>query len=150
MGRKSRYESHVQPKLKEISEWYQILNETQIAKKLGISSRTFDKYKAEHKELREALKSGKETLVEELKVTLKKKAKGYKYTERKTIIRDENGKKVKVIEEYEKYAHPDLGAIHLLLKNNDPDWRNDDQTTIEMKKQKLKLEQERADNNQWS
>lgn len=147
MGRKNKYESHVQPRLKEVSEWYQLLTEEQIARKLGVSPRSFDKYKAEHEELREALKHGKEELIEDLKMTLKKKAKGFKYTEKKKTIRSVGGENVTTIEEFERYAQPDTGALHLLLKNLDPDWRNDDLTTVDLKKQKLQLEKDKADQN---
>lgn len=149
MGRKNKYESHVQPNLEKIADWIQILNEDQIARRLGISQRSFEKYKAEHEELREALKHGKEALVEELKMTLKKKAQGFTYKETKRTIRKVNGENVVTMEEFERYAQPDLGAIHLLLKNLDPDWHNDDQTTINQKQQKIELEKERTENNNW-
>lgn len=145
MGRKDRYESHVKPRLEEIGAWYQLCTEAQIAKKLGISMTTFGRYKREHPELREVLKEGRETLVEDLKVTLKKKAQGYYYEETKTVIRQEGGKEVRVIETYKRYAHPDTGAIHLLLKNLDDDWRNDDKPTMEMKRQHLQLAKQKAE-----
>ena len=145
MGRKDRYESHVKPRLEEIRTWYQVCTEAQIAKKLGISMTTFGRYKREHPELREVLKEGRETLVEDLKVTLKKKAQGYYYEETKTVIRQEGEKEVRVIEKYKRYAHPDTGAIHLLLKNLDDDWRNDDKPTMEMKRQHLQLAKQKAE-----
>lgn len=148
-GRKDRYESHVKPHLKEIPEWYGLLNEGQIAKRLGVGRTSFEKYKREHPELREALKGGAEKLITDLKITLKEKAQGFYRTERKTIIRDEGGKKVKIIEEHEKYFPPDTGAAHLLLKNLDPEWREDDQTRVELKKQKLALEKEKAERDNW-
>lgn len=147
MGRKNKYESHVKPNLEKIADWIQILNEDQIARRLGISQRSFEKYKTEHEELRDALKHGKEALVEELKMTLKKKAQGFKYKETKKTIRDSGDGKVVVVEEFERYAQPDTGAIHLLLKNLDPDWRNDDQTTIDLKKEKLQIEKDKAEQN---
>ena len=150
MGRKNRWETNVEPRLAEIAEWIQILNEEQIAKQLGLSRRTFETYKKEHEELRNALKKGREELVTDLKITLKKKAQGFHYKETKKVIREVDGQKVTTYEEYERYSPPDLGAIHLLLKNYDPTWRNDDQTTIDLKKEKLQLEKDRAENNQWS
>lgn len=145
MGRKDRYESHVKPRLEEIRAWYQLCTEAQIAKKLGISMTTFGRYKREHPELREVLKEGRETLVEDLKLNLKKKAQGYYYEETKTVIRQEGEKEVRVIEKYKRYAHPDTGAIHLLLKNLDDDWRNDDKPTMEMKRQHLQLAKQKAE-----
>ena len=63
--------------------------------------------------------------------------------------KDEDGKKVRIVEETERYAHPDTGAIHLLLKNLDETWRNDDQTTVDLKKQRLELEKEKQEANNW-
>ena len=147
MGRKNKYETHVRPYLDKIAEWIVEENEADIAEELGISSRSFDRYKAEHPELQEALKKGKKDLVRELKKTLKKKAQGFYYTESKTMIRETGEGKVRVVEEYKKYAQPDTGAIHLLLKNLDPEWRNDDQTTIDLKKEKLQIEKDKAEQN---
>lgn len=150
MGRKSKYETHVKPYLQQIEEWYQDLDERQIAEeRLGIAVSTFENYKKKYPELREALKKGRQQLVSELKASLKKKAKGYTYEETKTTIRDEGGKKVTTIEKIKKYAHPDTGAIHLLLKNYDPTWTNDDQTTIDLKREQLELAKQKAENDNW-
>ena len=149
MGRKSRYESHVKPRLEEIRIWYQLLNESQIAKRLGVSQTTFQKYKAEHAELREALKIGREELIENLKMTLKKKAQGFTYEETKTVIRQENGKEVKVIERYKRYAQPDTGSIHLLLKNLDENWHNDDTPTLKLKQEQIEIQKQKADSDFW-
>ena len=149
MGRKSRYETHVKPFLAQITEWYELLTEEQIAKKLGISVASFENYKKKYPELQECLKNGKEHLIEELKSTLKKKAKGFYYEETKTYIRQENGKEVKTIEKNKKYAQPDTGAIHLLLKNLDENWRNDDRATYELKREKMELEKQKAEADNW-
>lgn len=150
MGRKNKFESHVRPFLDKITEWIAFENEVEIAKKLGIAERTFERYKKDHEELREALRNGRKDLVKDLKATLKKKAQGFYYTETKTTVRDTGEGKVRIIEEFRRYAQPDTGAIHLLLKNLDPEWRNDDQTTVDLKKEKIQMEKERAEQNQWS
>ena len=111
---------------------------------------TFQRYKNEHPELARALIDGTEVLKEELKDTLKKKAKGFYYTETKTIIRKEGGKDIKTIEKYEKYALPDTGALHLLLKNIDPNWKNDDDRTYELKKRQLDIAEKKAEEAGWS
>lgn len=145
MGRKNKYESHVQPRLNEIKDWYGTLTEAQIAKRLGISVCSFEKYKTLYPELVEALQSGKEKLIEELKDTLKMKAKGFHYEETKTTIKkDGNGQPVQTVEKYRKYSAPDTGAIHLLLKNLDDSWRNEDKVSIDLKREKLELEKEKA------
>ena len=150
MGRKSRYETHVKPYLNQIQEWYEDLDERQIAvDKLGIAVSTWEKYKKEYPELRDVLKRGKQQLVSELKTSLKKKAKGFYYEETKTCIREVDGKQVKTIEKYKKYAQPDTGALHLLLKNLDESWHNDDTETINMKKEQLKIAREKMESENW-
>ena len=149
MGRVGLYDTKVQPRLTEIAEWIQTMTERQIASKLGIGYRTFCTYKAKHADLQRALANGKDELVVELKSILKKKALGYYYKETKTYIKDEDGKKVRIVEETERYAHPDTGAIHLLLKNLDESWRNDDQTTVDLKRERLALERDKEENKNW-
>lgn len=150
MGRKGRYETHVQPYLNQIQEWSQDLDEKQIAvERLGIAVSTFEKYKREHPELKEVLKKGRQQLVADLKASLKKKAKGFTYEETKTTIREEGNKRVQIIEKYKKYAPPDTGAIHLLLKNLDPEWTNDDKTTVDLKREQLELAKQKAENDNW-
>ena len=149
VGRKSRYETHIEPRLGEVSEWIQLLDEVQIAKRLGVSRSCFETSKRKHPELCEALKRGRETLVEDLKMTLKKKAKGYTYEETMTRTVDEGGKITVITETKTKYAHPDTGAIHLLLKNLDDSWRNDDRETMDLRREKVQLDRERMENGNW-
>lgn len=152
MGRKSRYETHVKPHLSEIAKWIEDMDEKDIAtKKLGIAVSTFEKYKKEHPELKDALLMGKQNLILELKASLKKKARGYHYEESKTVkIRDpENGDFVEREEIYKKYAQPDTGAIHLLLKNLDPKWRNDDRETMDLKKKQVELTERKIEQSEW-
>ena len=150
MGRKGKNETHVKPYLSQIEEWYQDLDERQIAEeRLGIAVSTFENYKKKYPELREALKKGRQHLVGELKASLKKKAKGFYYEETKTSTREEGEKRVRVVETYKKYAQPDTGAIHLLLKNYDPTWTNDDQTTIDLKREQLEIAKQKAENDNW-
>jgi hypothetical protein len=149
-GRKNRYQTHVQPHLEDISDWIQTYNEDQIAAMLGISMRSFQNYKNDYPELRDALKNGRMDLAVKLKKTLKQKALGYNYKEKKTTTRkDSKGNTVKVTEEFERYAQPDLGSIHLLLKNIDPNWHNDDQETIRQKRKQLEQTDRRIDNQEW-
>ena len=149
MGRKNKYESNVKPYLTEIPKWYETMTEGQIAKKLGVSTASFENYKLKDPELVACLQKGKEILIDDLKSTLKTKAKGFHYIETKrTYMETETGEQVGVmkIEETEKYAPPDTGAIHLLLKNLDDEWRNDDKATMELKREKLELDKQKAEN----
>lgn len=149
MGRKNKYESNVKPYLKDIPIWYETMTEGQIAKRLGISVASFENYKIKYPELVECLRKGRQVLIDDLKDSLRKKAKGFYYTEtRRTFIEDKSGKPIGTIrvETTEKYAAPDTGAIHLLLKNLDEDWRNDDKTTMDLKRKKIELDEQKAEN----
>lgn len=148
-GRKNKYETHVKPFLNEIKDWYKEMTEEQIAKRLGISIASFWNYKREYKELQKALIEAKRDYSEELKSALKKRAKGYEYEEEKITIKDDNGKPVKIIERYKKYSHADVGAIHLLLKNIDKTWHNDDTISIKLKEKQLELQERKIENDEW-
>lgn len=153
MGRKSRYETHVKPFLGEISKWYEDLTEEEIAtKKLGVAVSTFEKYKKEHPELKQALLEGRQNLVIDLKASLKRKAKGFYYTETKTVKVHDFENDIDVIakvETYKKYAQPDTGAAHLLLKNLDPNWHNDDAETLDIKKKQVELQKQKLEQDNW-
>lgn len=147
----NRYETHVQPKLDEIRKWICTLNEGQIATKLGIASSTFRKYKHMYPELQKALADGTEQLKIELKDSLRTKAKGFYYTEEKVIEKIEDGVVVaKTVEKYKKYAPPDTGAIHLLLKNIDATWKNDDDRTYDLKKRQVEVAEKKAEDAGWN
>lgn len=148
-GRKEKYKTHVEPYLSKIPKMYETMTEGQIAKKLGVGLTSWEKYKNEHPELVNALRKSKESLVDELKATLKKKAKGYHYKETKKIVREYKGEKEKVIEEHEKYAQPDTGAIHLLLKNLDENWHNDDKQTMDLKRKQIELQERKLEQDEW-
>lgn len=145
MGRKSKWESHVLPRLKEIEKMALTMTEEQIAKTLGIGVSNYYEYKKKYPELREAVKKGRMSLVLDLKSTLIQKAKGFKYEEKKII--KEHGVVVKE-EIIQKSALPDLGSIHLLLKNYDPYWSNDPKA-LELKKEELELKKKQIEENSW-
>lgn len=152
MGRKNKYETHVKPFLNEIPKWYEDLTEGQIAKKLGISVSAFETYKRDYPELLECLQKGKEFLISDLKDSLRMKAKGFNYKETKrTWVEGPDGERIGEVkvEETEKYAVPDTGAIHLLLKNLDETWRNDDKATMDLKREKLEFEKQKAQFEEW-
>lgn len=150
MGRKDRYITHVQPKLEDIKKWICSLTEGQIAKRLGIAHGTFVRYKKSHPELAQALIDGNEELKVELKETLKKKAKGFTYEETKTTRKIEGNKVVSITQEtFQKYAPPDTAAIHLLLKNLDDEWRNDDLATLKIKQKQVEIAEKKAEENAW-
>lgn len=148
-GRKNKYETHVKPYFEKIKKWYLTKTETQIAQKLGITVQSWIKYKNQYPELRELLQDSKEDLVDELKGILKKKAQGFYYTETTKTVIKEDGKEIKKIEERQRYAQPDTGAIHLLLKNLDDDWHNDDKQTMDIKRKQVELTEQKINNDEW-
>lgn len=142
MGRNGRYETHVKPFLEDIKKWYEFETEKQISSQLGITQTSFERFKKQHPELREALAAGRQSLITDLKESLKKKAHGFHYTETKKTIRNVDGVKTTLIEEFDRYSPPDTGAIHILLKNLDDDWRNDDKQTMALKREELDMKKQ--------
>ena len=129
-GRKSKYDTHVKPYLDRIPKWRRNgMTEEQICRKLGVGVSTFNRYKDDFGELREALKNSKEELIENLEDSLFRRAMGYSYEE--TKIEKESDGKVKVTKT-NKELPPDVGALIFALKNLAPGkWKNDDRFIIE-------------------
>ena len=148
-GRPDKYDTHVKPFFREIEIWLQDQTEKQVAQRLGLAYSSWNLYKTQHEEFSELIKKAKQNLAAELKSILIKKAKGYTYTESKIVVKDERGQKSKTSETYIKYAQPDTGAIHLLLKNIDPEWHNDDKATLDLKKEQLELAKKKQEADEW-
>lgn len=123
--------------------------EKQIAKSLNIAYSTFNKYKAEKKELSEILKKGREDLVEQLRGALIKKALGFAYEEKKNYIKyDEvTQHKTQYTEITKKEALPDVAAINLALKNYDTENWSNDPAMLSIKKQELELRKKMSEQN---
>lgn len=120
--------------------------ETQIANCFGISRQTFYKYKNSNIDIFNAIKKGRQTLVDDLKGTLVRKAKGFTYTEKKII--KENGQIVRE-EIYEKASLPDVAALNLLLKNYDAEhWANDPQA-LRLREKEIELQERKINMNDW-
>lgn len=145
---KSKYFTHVEPKLTLIEGWARDgLTDEQIAKNLGISKTSLYKYKEEHIELFELLKKGKEIIDYEVENSLLKKALGFKETIKKAIkiknVEYENGRRLRETEDIvmvdeEIFVQPDTTAQIFWLKNRRPDkWRDkqviESNNTIEVK-----------------
>ena len=119
--------------------------EAQIAKCFGISKGTLYNYKKSNLEIFSAIKKGRTNLVDDLKGTLIKKAKGFSYTEKKQVL--ENGKVVRE-EIYTKAALPDVAALNLLLKNYAEDWKNDP-AEYELKKRAIEVQEKKLEQNEF-
>jgi len=101
--------------------------ESDIAKKLGVSTSTFEQYKKQYPEFLEALKRGKAPIDFEVENALLKRAMGYTFTETKREIENlDNGViLVKSVTETIKEVVPDVTAQIFWLKNrNSQRWRD--------------------------
>lgn len=126
--RKTKYETHVKPKLKLIEAWARDgdIDET-IAKKLGVAYSTFRAYKDKYEALSAALKRGKEVVDVEVENALLKRALGYEYTEEKVEVETTKTGAVKSrkVVQIVKQVAPDVGAACFWLKNRKPNkWRD--------------------------
>lgn len=89
IGRKSKYFTHVEPKLDLIKSWRQAgESEIMIADKLNIAYSTFKKYKNENKAFLAVLNASKEKLVNNLKQSLFKEALGFTHEETEQLIEE--------------------------------------------------------------
>lgn len=168
-GRPNKYKTHVEPYLDKVKEMALVMNEEQIAKSLNVGTTAFYEYKKKYPELREALKKGRRELVYELRSTLIQRAKGYDYTETKTVteklkvpenvraalistgVKPEDIDNAKVIktEVMKKHLHPDIAALNLALKNYDKEnWANDPQM-LALREKELALRERQVENNEW-
>lgn len=140
-----KYELCIKPYLDKIPEWYQRMDEGQMCKMLGVGKTSWAAYKKKYPEFAQCFTTGKLELVDSLYSALKRKALGFHEITKKDVL--VHGEVVTL--ETDTYYPPDLGSIHLLLKNLDADWHNDDKTTIELRRAELELKRERAEKESW-
>jgi hypothetical protein len=138
MARKSKYHTHVEPKLFLIEGWARNgLTDEQISNNLGVAYSTFRKYRDQYPALSAALKKGKEVIDMEVENALLKRALGYRYKE----ITEEGGEVTKVVT---KEVQPDTTAQIFWLRNRTNKWSNKDSVDIEKIKAETELTQERT------
>ena len=144
-GRKSKYETNVQPRLLEIAAWCRDgLTDEEIADKLDISHESFYKYKREFPEFTDTLKETKEIADIKVENSLNKNANGYDYVEQTVVMKKEviykDGKKVKEVTYPEvvpiiKHKEAETKAQQFWLQNRKPDkWRNQAQFEVKVSK----------------
>ena len=143
MGRKSKYNTHVEPRLNEIEEWVrQGATDEEIARALSISVRVLADYKNKYPPLLRAFARAREKVCIDIKEALLKKALGFSYKEEKrTAKKDKNGETIVLVEEYERYCPPSETAAAMLLRNYDKDWKDTDEATARLKKQAQSLKE---------
>ena len=126
-GRKSRYISHIEPRLEEIAAWARDgLTDAQICELLNVATVTFIKYKKEKTELINALRITKGIADLRIENSLYKRALGFEYNEETTeFVNNGEGKAiVKTKRVTKKYIPPDTRAADIWLRNRKPiEWR---------------------------
>lgn len=149
-GRKSVYDNVIKPRFDDILKWLRNgATEKQVYENLGIGKEAFYKYKREKTEFADLLKKGQESLVEQLRGALIKKALGFEYKESKRITKYEDGNEIIQTEEYTKQALPDVAAANLLLKNYDKEnWSNDPRND-DIKREELEMKKKIFDKENW-
>lgn len=142
-GRKSKYETEVLPFIDDIKKAVQAgATLDEVAAGLGIAKSTLCRYKNEKQELKDAFARGRAAVIFDIKAALLKKALGYEYTEKKTVVKPATGgfPIVTAIEEYQKHQPPSETAAAMLLRNYDKEWLDRDSISTDLKQQKLELE----------
>lgn len=125
---KGKYEKWLEPESLILLEgWARDgLTDEQLAKKMGIGTRTLYEWKEKHPQISQALKKGKEVVDIQVENALLKRALGYEYTEEKVEISEKDGKKVV---QTVKHVAPDTTAQIFWLKNRRPEkWRDKPET----------------------
>lgn len=150
-GRKSIYETMIEPHLDEIKKAVSAgATVAEIAKSLGVAESTLNKYKAEKADLTAAFARGREKVVIDIKAALLKKALGFNYDEEKrTGRKDKNGENVILVEKYTRYCPPSETAAGMLLRNYDKNWQDNDNTSVQLRKQEHELRKAIADANNF-
>lgn len=144
-GRKSKWKTHVEPRLEEIKEWAKAgYFEEDIIEQLGISSSTYYDYKNKYSELSDIIVLSRREAVKKLERSGLDIALGYTYDEEKTIVElDENGNPSKRRRETTKKKMPANGTVYMfLLKNWSDGEYSKDPISDKLKEEELKLKKE--------
>ena len=127
---KNKYEECVRSRFADIHKWLNVdgLYEKDIIKRLGIGKTTWERYKHDHSELVELLKSGRQHQIAEVEESLFKTATGYTYTEEqafklKRVFWDENDRRCEEerveVQTVQKFKPAETGAASFFLINKD-------------------------------
>lgn len=151
MAGKTKYFSHVKPRLDDIRRWKAGgASDVQICKILGVGKSALYLYKRQYRECMEAFAGG----IDELKADLKSKlydiaVGGKPYFEETTSYGlDDQGSQIIVAQKKtQKFTQPNVYALNLLLSNLDPEWVNN-RKLMTLKEREIAL-QEKKENDKW-
>lgn len=147
---KGKYEKEIKPYLDEIRKAVEAgATIDDIATSFKISKSTLYEYIKKHSEFSDALAHGRARVCINIKAALYKKAVGYQYTETKISTKTENGVKTTNKEITTKHQPPSETAAAMLLRNYDKTWLDHDSQSMDLRKQKAKLEKAIAQSNNF-
>ena len=152
-GRPEKYEECVKPHLEQVAIWVsQGATDEEIADALGVSTSAIYTYKNKYPELKRAFARGRKAVVLDIRGALLKKAMGFAYEETRTNIRegatDEDPPK-QYTEIYSRYCVPSETAAAMLLRNYDPNYRDRDKASTDLRERELDLKERIAEVNNW-
>lgn len=150
-GRRSKYATNVAPYLDKIREWRKTgATVEQICEVLDISVSSWFEYLKQYNEFSEATKKGQIEFCMELRGELAKLATKHTLETKKQYIKKDEvtGNKTQYTEITTREVDADKGAIHMLLKNLDPNW-HEDPDALEMRKQEHELRRQIAESNNF-
>jgi len=152
---KSKYDTHVKPRLDEIRQWVEDgATDTEMIKALEVSRPAFYKYIKQHEELDQIIKEGRTAKVKELKAVLFKKALGGQRVSKEEYELDKGTGEMVLVKQIIANDPANLTAIMILLKHWDKNedgtckWSNEP-AAIEIKQKELELKREIAEENNW-
>ena len=151
MARPSLYDECVKPHLQDINKWAASgATDKEIADALGVSVSALYTYKQKYPELKRAFARGRVAVCCDIKAALLKKATGFEYQEKRQNIRkNENGENVQFTEITTRYCVPSETAAAMLLRNYDPEWRDNDDISNKFRQQEHELKRKIAESNNW-
>jgi hypothetical protein len=146
-GRKSKYEEYIKPYLKQITEWAKSgATEKEISVALGVALSTFSDYKNKYSELSDALRTGRQTVVLNVKAALYRKAIGFEYEEMEGIKKEGKVISTRIMK---RYSPPDTTAAAMLLRNYEEEWRDKDSVQTDFKRQEIEIKKALAEANNF-
>ena len=146
-GRKSRYDEFVKPHLNQITEWARSgATEKEMCDALGVAQSTFYEYKKQFSELSNALRTGRQTVILNVKAALYKKAIGFEYEEMEGVKKEGKVVSTRI---FKRYSPPDTTAAAMLLRNYEEEWRDKDYVQTDLTRQEIEIKKALAEANNF-
>ena len=153
VGRKSKYDTVILPRMEEIKELIQQgYSEKQIANKIGVSYTTWKTHKRKIESFSTIILTGREKNIDDLEKSMFQQALGFTKTvtkamKLKTVTYGENGKRLKEeerIEYYDEvvYIPPSFNATRFLLMNWNKEGYSMNPAELDLKKEELERKKE--------